>query len=96
MVYKLFLRDLGSNRLPRWVDIPRQPVGAKEEQKCYEQPKNSTNETSLSLHHDCYENINDTEHLYQSVILWLDGCLVPFTGKKMHYRGLYIKINLMV
>jgi hypothetical protein len=82
MVYKVFLRDFGLNRLPRWVDPPRQVGGAKEEEeKCYEPDKNSPNETTLLAHHDCYDKINDTEHLFRSLHLWLDGCLVPFTGK---------------
>ena len=81
MVYKVFLKHFGLNRRPRWVDIPRRVGGAKEEEKCYEQNKDSANETTILEHLDCYEKINDTEHLFRSLHLWLDGCLVPFTGK---------------
>ena len=56
-----------------------------QEEKCFEEEIKSVNETTIDEHLglDCYEKINDTELFFKQLHLWLDGLLVPFTGKKL-------------
>ena len=81
MVYKLFLGQLSSNRLPIWID--KKISGGTREEKCHNQMPNVTqtemNETNVE-HHDCYEKINQTQPIIEELHRWLDGGLVPFTG----------------
>lgn len=81
MVYKLFLTELTLNRFPRWVDTRQ---GGIKEEKCYERENNSTNQTLGVEDHDCYEKIAETQPMFETLHTWLDGCLVPFTGKRSY------------
>ena len=85
-VYKLFLRKFSLNESPPWVDITQKAVEGNgpnlSEEKCYDEESKNINETTVEDHADCYEKINDTEIFFEQLHLWLDGLLVPFTGKK--------------
>ena len=64
-----------------------------QEEKCFEEEIKSVNETTIDEHLglDCYEKINDTKLFFEQLHLWLDGLLVPFTGKKF---GVLSKIKI--
>ena len=82
-VYKLFARELALNQLPPWVDVkPKVFRGEKaQDEKCVQEETKRVNETTIEEHPDCYERINDTEIFFEKLHLWLDGLLVPFTGR---------------
>ena len=91
----LFLTEFSFKQLPPWVDVKQKAFrGEKfQEEKCFEDEIKSVNETTIDEHLglDCYEKINDTKLFFEQLHLWLDGLLVPFTGKKF---GVLSKIKI--
>ena len=87
-VYTYFLREFSFNQLPAWVDVKQKKVQGNNlklpEEKCFDEEAKSVNETTVEEHPDCYEKINETAQIFSHLHLWLDGLLVPFTGKHLH------------
>ena len=93
---KYFTLKLRSNLLPRWTEMPERRTKGTKEEKCYEKENNSTNFVMDETKLDCYEKINDTTHILETLHLWLDGGLVPFTGKITYYLNSYSNFTIII
>ena len=71
-VFKWFGVNLKLNRLPQWNE---QRERKTKDESCYATENNSTSE-KIESKLDCYEQINNAEHILENLHLWLGSSMI--------------------